>query len=198
MGMLDAPIRSDFVASVPTSDAADIDVIAPILEELAGRADEFVTQECGEFAAAAQVSRLVDLRYRGQSYELTVPWAGSPAGLREVFDRAHRERYGFDDAQAQLEIVAARCSVSIPVVQTVESRLTDLPAVPVPSDKRPVFFGDSWHETPIYQRDELASGTTISGPLIIDQLDSTVVVAPDQHCRVDDHGFLHITPEDKS
>jgi N-methylhydantoinase A len=46
-----------------------------------------------------------DLRYRGQSFELTVPLDGDVA---EAFHRAHEERYGYADRERQLELVAVR------------------------------------------------------------------------------------------
>ncbi|WP_255221764.1 hydantoinase/oxoprolinase family protein [Rhodococcus wratislaviensis] len=198
MGMLDAPIRSDFVASVPTNDATATAQIAPVLDELVTRAEGFVAQESGDSGAASVIEKLVDLRYLGQSYELTIAWQSSPEQLRQQFDRAHRERYGFDDPHARLEIVAARCSATIPVPATVEVNQDMAPQVPAPVAKRAVFFDGAWHDTPIYRRTELPTEVTINGPLIAEQLDTTIVVAPDQACRIDEHGFLHITPEDKA
>ena len=199
MGMLDAPIRSDFVAAVPTNDAMCTVEIEPVLDELARRAEAFVAGESGGdgVAGAAVVERLVDLRYLGQSYELTVPWHSAPTELRAEFDRAHRERYGFDDPDARLEIVAARCAATIPVPPTTDAVPHRSHVVPAPLTKRPVCFDGAWHDTSIYLRSELPTEITISGPLIAEQLDSTVVVAPDQACRIDEHGFLNITPEDK-
>jgi N-methylhydantoinase A len=58
-------------------------------------------EEAGELPAEGEV----DLRYRGQSFELTVPLDGDPA---EAFHRAHEERYGFADRGRPLELVAVR------------------------------------------------------------------------------------------
>jgi N-methylhydantoinase A len=199
VGMLDAPIRSDFVAAVPTTDAMAVAEIEPVLDDLAERAERFVTAEIGDAAReGAVLERLVDLRYLGQSYELTVPWDHSPERLRQIFDGAHRERYGFDDPDARLEIVAARCAATIPVPASGEAISNRPHRTPAPLAKRPVFFAGAWHDTPVFLRDELPVGMPIAGPLIAEQLDSTVVVAPDQLCRIDEHGFLHLTPKDES
>lgn len=196
MGMLDAPIRSDFVAAVPTNDATANGEIASVLEDLAGQAERFVADEAGVAQADATLERLVDLRYLGQSYELTVPWESSPGQLRQAFDRMHRQRYGFDAPDAQLEIVAARCVATIPVPASAGTVINRGDKVPAPLAERPVFFEGAWHDTPIYSRGELPAELAISGPLVAEQLDSTVVVAPDQLCRIDEHGFLHLTAKD--
>jgi N-methylhydantoinase A len=57
--------------------------------------------EAGELPDAGEA----DLRYRGQSFELTVPLGGDPA---EAFHRAHEERYGYADRDAVVELVAVR------------------------------------------------------------------------------------------
>jgi N-methylhydantoinase A/oxoprolinase/acetone carboxylase beta subunit len=62
-----------------------------------------------------RVERAYDLRYAGQAFELTVrDVAADPAALREAFDAAHRERYGFDDPDAELELVTIRETVRTP------------------------------------------------------------------------------------
>ncbi|PKW16412.1 hydantoinase/oxoprolinase family protein [Saccharopolyspora spinosa] len=198
MGMLDAPVRSDFVAAVPTNDATASAEIESVLDDLAGRAERFLAEETGGNSTGSTLDRLVDLRYLGQSYELTVPWAPSPQLLRQAFDRTHRERYGFDDPDAQLEIVAARCTATIPVPASTEAAGDRPPKIPAPLAKRAVRFEGAWHDTPVYLRSELPAGIPITGPLIAEQLDSTVVIAPGQVCRVDEHGFLHLTAEDNS
>lgn len=72
-------------------------------EALAGAADA---------GAGERVERAYDLRYAGQAFELTVrDVAPDPAALRRAFDTAHRERYGFDDPDAELELVTVRETV---------------------------------------------------------------------------------------
>jgi N-methylhydantoinase A len=57
--------------------------------------------EAGELPAQGEA----DLRYRGQSFELTVPLQ---PGLAEAFHRAHEERYGYADPEREIELVAVR------------------------------------------------------------------------------------------
>ena len=52
-----------------------------------------------------------DVRYRGQSFELTIRGAESdPAALREAFEAEHEERYGYRDAEAEIEVVTVRAT----------------------------------------------------------------------------------------
>jgi N-methylhydantoinase A len=51
----------------------------------------------------------------------------------------------------------------------------------------------SWHDTPIYRREHLAIGATLTGPAIVEQLDTTTVIEPGDHARVDALGNLEIT-----
>jgi N-methylhydantoinase A len=58
--------------------------------------------------------------------------------------------------------------------------------------KRPVWFDGAWIDTPIYQREELPRGHRFSGPAIIEQLDTTVVIEPMDRARVDSCGNIII------
>ncbi|MES1246094.1 MAG: hydantoinase/oxoprolinase family protein, partial [Actinomycetota bacterium] len=56
-----------------------------------------------------------DLRYRGQSFELTVPLRPGDGGdLAEAFHRAHEERYGYADRGREIELVAVRTAETVP------------------------------------------------------------------------------------
>jgi N-methylhydantoinase A len=65
----------------------------------------------------------------------------------------------------------------------------------MPVTIRKVYFGTHWHDTPVYRRDSIPAGVKVPGPVVLEQLDSTTVVAPGQVCRHDELGFLHIIEE---
>ncbi|MEV4421622.1 hydantoinase/oxoprolinase family protein [Patulibacter sp. NPDC049589] len=85
--------------------------------------------------AEARVERAYDVRYAGQAFELTVrDVAPDPGALREAFAAAHRERYGFDDPDAELELVTIRETVRSPAPEVAlgaggDDATTDGPAV---------------------------------------------------------------------
>lgn len=143
-------------------------------------------------APAIDFTRLVDARYIGQSYELTIPWNGDFAEQRRAFDEAHAERYGFHDPDARLEIVVVRLVATVPQ-DDVAQRRWEVAGEATPKGERPVFIAGKWRDTPLYDRETLPAGTVIEGPAIIDQFDSTTYVRPDQDCRCDDYGFLHLS-----
>jgi N-methylhydantoinase A len=62
-----------------------------------------------------------------------------------------------------------------------------------PSGQRRVWFENGWAETPIYKREQLPSGATLTGPAIIEQLDTTIVVEPGDKVEADDLGNLIIS-----
>ena len=73
-----------------------------------------------------------ELRYRGQAYELTVPLRPR-ANLARRFHARHRERYGFDDRAAEIEVVSVRTSVVAPGVEFTLARVAATAPVPGPA-----------------------------------------------------------------
>ena len=68
-----------------------------------------------EALAADDGEAAYDVRYRGQSFELTVRGTGpDPAAVREAFEAAHEERYGFRDTEGEIEVVTIRVTRSEP------------------------------------------------------------------------------------
>jgi N-methylhydantoinase B len=65
-------------------------------------------------------------------------------------------------------------------------------AAPSPVRRRQVWFDGAWHETPIYRRDDLVAGLSLTGPLVIEQLDTTIPVEPGCTIEVDSFGNLLI------
>jgi N-methylhydantoinase A/oxoprolinase/acetone carboxylase beta subunit len=88
-----------------------------------------------------------ELRYRGQAHELTVPMLPR-AGLARRFHARHRERYGFDDPGAEVEVVSVRTSVVAPGAAFVLARVAATPAVrgpaSVPLDGATLWVAPGW------------------------------------------------------
>lgn len=187
VGMLDAPVRQDF--SAPTfveEQDGNYEAIGVALQSLEAQGRKSMPEGQTRF------EHYVDARYIGQSYELTVPYHSEAQAQREAFDQAHEARYGFSDPDARMEIVVAR-------VVALQGGMTTLPKQPVtgstrpePVERRNVYIGGDWFDVPVFQRADIAPGAQLNGPLIVEQLDSTVFVRPLQTCRNDEYGFLHI------
>ncbi|WP_049972454.1 hydantoinase/oxoprolinase family protein [Haladaptatus cibarius] len=124
----------------------------------------------------AVVQRAADLRYVGQSFELTVPVGESfdAEAVAERFREAHENAYGYtmDDP---IELVNLRATA---VVERESLSVSYRTAGEARNGTREVFFGDEFHETAVFDRVGLEEGTTIDGPAILEQNESTVVVPP--------------------
>jgi N-methylhydantoinase A len=134
----------------------------------------------------ARLSRAADLRYEGQSYELTVPWRNRlDAGER--FHREHRRVYGYSSPERPVETVTLR----------VRARgATDKPRFPVfrpvagAATRRRVFLQDRWRTIAVRAREQLTSGT---GPMLVLDYGATTLVPPGWKAEVDRAGNLVIT-----
>lgn len=136
----------------------------------------------------------VDMRYLGQSFDLRVPidapLMDGPTldGIAAAFDREHERVYGFATPKAAKEFVCFRVSLEAPAgLQASQMPKFTNSGKPQPSAHRRVYFGErGWtEECLIYQRENLPIGTTLNGPAIIEQMDTTTVVPPDFSFEVD-------------
>jgi N-methylhydantoinase A len=110
-GLVVAERRRDLVESVLlTGDNLTTDAIAEAVDRLAERGREELHGDDPELRAT------YELRYGGQAFELPVEGelAPDPAELRRAFDRAHEDRYGYADPDADLELVTVRLAVALP------------------------------------------------------------------------------------
>ena len=147
------------------------------------------------FEGEPQAERQLDLRYVGQSYELTVPFK---PGYREAFQREHERAYGHAQADRPLEIVSLRLRLVIKTPKPNSRRSVRRlpPRKPRPDAllrRKPVWFETEELDTAIYERTKLAPGTEFRGPAVVVEYSSTTVVPPDFRCRVDREGNLILT-----
>ena len=123
-------------------------------------------------APHAELRATYDLRYAGQAFELSVAGAlePDPAELRRAFDRAHAERYGYEDPGAELELVTVRVAAALPATEP-------QPAEAAQAERRGtrlVRFGDHQVEAEV-----LGPGTAeAEGPAVFELPGATLVVPP--------------------
>ena len=141
-----------------------------------------------------RLEKHLDVRYAGQSYELTVPF--SPQVAKE-FQHLHEKTYGYSHGDKPLEVVNLRLRFTI---STAEPRPKDRPPRKRPSrvDKavvkeKNVWFGNRFYRTRFYDRENLAPGICVKGPAVVVEYSSTTVVPPGFRCRVDDSLNMVIT-----
>jgi N-methylhydantoinase A len=190
IGMLWADVQHDFAQSVASRlDAAGLAAARRVLADLRGRALARLRDEEGIPADAIEIEQSADLRYVGQSFELTVQW-GTDDGedaIRARFVEAHRDRYGYEQPHAEVEVVTVRVSGRARLAGEGAAEAHDAVATGAPATTaaRPLFYEGVWHEAPVYRRDACLPGHRFAGPALIEQLDSTTVVLPGQAVEVD-------------
>ena len=192
-GLLTTDLKRDSAVTImrplDTLDAAQAEAMFVRLEQ---RGREELQGE-GVAAAAIECLRQTDLRYVGQSYELTIP-AGE--GLLERFHAEHDRTYGFNAPAEPVEVVSLRLTCIGRIAKPRPSRL-DTGGPVVPKQRRPVYFAEAgeYVDCPIYDRYALPAGAVLTGPVVIEEFDSTTVVHPSFTARVDDTGNLIIEKE---
>jgi len=138
------------------------------------------------------VRHFAEMAYVGQIHTLRVPieagWDADRIG--KAFEEAYRSEYGNTLGDIDTVIVALRTVVE--GVRNHEKRALPAPEprpAPAPVAVRPVHFSQ-WYDTPIHDRNRLEPGMTIEGPAIVEQADTTTVIEPGMHARVDAYGNI--------
>ncbi len=144
-----------------------------------------------------RVDWLLDMRYREQAYELTVPIAKDPAKLNveeicERFGLAHEQRYGHRADDEVVEVVNLRASAYASLGKPELSR-DERTGRQQPTEHRWALMLNGPHEVPVFRRDDLPLGAELSGPVIVEEKTSTTVVEPGWALRVDPEGNLDLT-----
>lgn len=170
-----------------------------MLHRLSEHFDTLEKEARGEFSKDELliVERSVDLRYKGQGYELNVPYSSEAA---ETFHLRHDQRFGFADRNRQLEIVNVRVRVRLPTepFKFPERPLRSGDGLQAFCHTSQIYFDGTWLKSTTYSRDLLHPGDTIHGPALIGEYTSTTVLPPGCSLEVDCRGNLLITvnPDD--
>jgi len=199
MGLLVSDLKRDYVQTR----LADLDKVQVAeVQDCFTAMEATALQEMQEEQIPAEdvrFERKLDLRYSIQKYELAVPVAGGKlqetdkATWRRLFDERHEQHYGSRASDQQVEIVNYHLTARVVLPKP---KVTELP--PHGENPEAAFKGrrrayfDGWVDCPLYDRERLACGNRLSGPAIIEQVDSTVVVHPGQLAHVDRFGNLII------
>ena len=186
---------------MPVDDKAP-GIIADVFANLDRRANAWFDGE-GIAHAMRRMRRTIDMRYAGQNYELPIACpddltaADLVPSLRKSFEAAHQQMYGYIAPEEPMQIVTFRLEAT-GLVRPVEMRAH--PNAVTALDKAMLTKRDVWlAETkqftscPVYDRDKLGPGHDIMGPAIIEQMDATTVVLPDQTATID--AYLNIIVE---
>ena len=163
--------------------------------------DELVAALGREGYAAADVTLapFCDLRYRGQSSEITVPLgsltltADVLRAAEDAFEREFERTYGHRGQHREFELVTVRMIASVRRPAAHAAHWAAEVRQDNPPTRRPVYFGAARGllDTPVIRREEL-SASARPGPLIIQEYDTNIVVPPACAARLDAHGNVII------
>jgi N-methylhydantoinase A len=201
-GLLTVDVKNDYVQThVSLADNLDPAALTAAFDTLTAQAATALTKE-GFTEEQHSFVRTADLRYFGQAFEVRVPVPEGPVDqcvLDQVAARFHAEHtalYGYDfagDPTQQVEWVNLRVSGIGPIQRPEITRVPLGDGAPVePKGRRPVCFdpAEGYVDTPVLWRPDLAPGTTVTGPAIIEEFGSTVPLHPGFVARIDE--FLNI------
>ena len=192
VGMLMADVIKDYSLTVMLkthdTDNSQLDnLFIPLVEN----GVEALIQE-GIAREDVAVEKFLDMRYKGQSYEIMVPFTNV---YENAFHALHEKSYGYCSREKEMEIVNIRLRVrgtpEKPVIEP-EPHAGKTPTSSAFGGKRHVIFDSITWETDLIHRNHLRYGNEITGPAIILEYTSTIVMPPDTRAEVDRFGNLII------
>ncbi|HZB82470.1 MAG TPA: hydantoinase/oxoprolinase family protein [Rubrobacteraceae bacterium] len=186
LGLAISDLRRNYVRPYLTS-LEDVD------EDEFGEKFKDMESSASEDLEDPEYTRQADLRYRGQSFELTVDADGSFEKLEERFHTTHEQRYGYRMDDESVELVNLRLIATVPVEKPE-------PEEPPAEDeaepgRREANFDGEWQEVPVLDRDRMGKGFEVFGPAIVEFKESTCVVRPGWRGAVDGVGTLALGKE---
>lgn len=199
-GLLAADVKFNlsrtFFASL---DNPDWSGITALIQDLRTQARGLVDRAAPARAAESVELISADMRYRGQGYEIgvTLPSGrlgpGAEPEIRDAFEREYAGIYGAADRDGVPETTSWHLELSLPGNDKFLNMATKPDSRPVPLT-RPAYFPEAGGliDCPVYSRYTLNTFEHVSGPALVEEPGSTIVVLPGQRFHVEEHGVLII------
>jgi N-methylhydantoinase A len=165
------------------------EVVRGIVRELRREAEAELAL-AGVSARGARVELEADLRYRGQSHELTVPFAQGHFPTAGDLHRAHQASYGHSTPDEPVELVNLRLRLRLQGPEVRFEGLAPQEGRPAPRETRRALFDEGWLPTPAFERSALGAGASGEGPAVIEGGGETTVVPPGTGWSVDKWGDI--------
>jgi len=203
MGLLMTDVRTDFMRTQITAlDPHDPAAIAQVLEELEAQAAAWFTAE-GTPADEQSLVRRLEMRYRGQNFELPIDIEGEHgleaealAKVVAAFHDAHERVYGFHAEDDPIEVVTFRVQAvgRAERLELIKSEIDGESSDPALVTEREIFLSTEFgfRKCPVYERGKLRPGNQLAGPAIVEQMDTTTVLLPGDSCVMDEYRNLVI------
>jgi len=201
LGLLAADIKHDDVRTRmgPLRDRL------PALQEVFAEMETAARRQLEREGFAPEQQRLLrslDLRYRGQAFELNITLGATTPALdviESAFHRQHRDVYGHANPEEAIELVNARLTAYGLVPKPAPARHVAAGATLETAlvERRPVWWEGRAHDCPVWDRDRLPERALLAGPAIVEEFGATTVVPPGWRGLVDEHGNLRFDRESR-
>jgi N-methylhydantoinase A len=200
LGLIGTDLKRDYVRTFYTTtasaDPAAVEAAFVALE----REGACMLERAGVAPAQRRFERSIDARYARQSYELAVPVppraidAAALGEIAEAFHDRHRVTYGHDNRAEPVQIVSVRVA-AIGAIPTLAIRDKPVASARDPiKAKRPVWFRDTGTvEATVYERSRLPADWQALSPVVIESLESTILVPPGWQAKMNQDGFVLLT-----
>jgi N-methylhydantoinase A len=192
-------LRADVLKSLSrtlmleVSDGVRVDEIERAFKALEREARAALKRE-GFDDARQRHTRTIAARYRGQSFELEIPW-GDGRRLVERFHAEHEARYGYAQAASSIEVVSARLLSTGLVEELKDERPRRAPksrAPTAPHATARVHFDEGARDVAVYRREDLSAGSRLRSPCVVTEYSSTTLVPAFARVSTDARGNLVI------
>lgn len=187
-GILDADIEHGFAHSaVRLFDEAALPAIAAMAAEM--RTAAHARLESDGIAMPDRGLRFaIDLRYKGQAFELTVPWhpaaydEAARSEVLELFHQQHEQRFSYANRDDIVEMVTLRLVAIGRLSRPSDQAKEPLVGAALPASRR-VFAANRWADVPVWRREAIGATETILGPAIVEEDYTTLYLAPQWRLR---------------
>jgi N-methylhydantoinase A len=200
LGLLMADVKFDLSRSnIMIAEKENLGQINEIFDAMIDEGKNMLMKE-GVSEDRRSYQRFIDARYEYQNYEISIELPDCPM-TEEVleqtiqnFHREHEKSYGYYNEKNRVQIVNYRVSAigEIDKPEIKEFPCDENADLPTPIDVRDVFYQGQTQfiESNVYWREDLAPGSKFTGPAIIEEMDSTIVIPPHWKARID--GFRNL------
>jgi N-methylhydantoinase A len=197
LGLIGTDLRRDYVQTLhATADAAALQAAFEALEQRGAA----MLDRAGVAPEQRRFERSVDARYSRQSFELVVPVPPRPvdeAALAEIataFHDRHRFTYGHDNRGEPVQIVSVRlAAIGATPPLLIRDQVAPSRTDAVKSNRHVWFRETGTIEAAIYDRRRMPAGLAAPGPVVIESLESTILVPPGWQAKMNDDGFVLLT-----
>jgi N-methylhydantoinase A len=197
-GMLHSDVRQDVVRSLlrPFTEPA-LDEAQDVLADMRSAAMAAMERQ-GFAATAVTCERSLDLRYRGQVWDVRVNLAPdaplAPPPIRAAFETEYERQFGHRQPGADMEIVKLRLTAAAQIAAVAQRSTATAKTDPAPRENRRIYVDDALGTAavPVYSGGDLRSGHALAGPLLIEEETTTILLDGDARLRVDAAGNYRV------